>query len=192
MGRPSMAAERTEQIMRATGRCLRKFGLAGTTLERVSEESGLSRSHVRHYVGNRDDLLRGFASWLYTGYESEFTGAVQKADPPAKLPIVLDYLFGTGFLPISDDDTVIRELITAGITDERIRSIMQTQYLRAVEAIEEALTAEYPDATAAKRRSAAYGLWCLALGNSTMAELQLPVANGGLVRTAAETILAQL
>ena len=187
-----MATERTEQIMQATGRCLRNYGLAGTTLERVAEESGLSRSHVRHYVGNRDDLLRGFASWLYTGYESEFTGAVQTADPPAKLPIVLDYLFGSGFLPISDDDTVIRELITAGITDERIRSIMLTQYLRAVEAIEEALAAEYPEAPAAERRSAAYGLWCLALGNSTMAELHLPVANGGLVRSAAATILAQL
>ena len=187
-----MATERTEQIMQATGRCLRKYGLAGTTLERVSEESGLSRSHVRHYVGNRDDLLRGFAPWLYTGYESEFIGAVQKADAPAKLPIVLGYLFGSGFLPISDDDTVIRELITAGITDERIRSIMQEQYLRAVEAIEEALAAEYPEAPAAKRRTAAYGLWCLALGNSTMAELQLPVASGGLVRTAAEALLAQL
>jgi hypothetical protein len=35
-------------------------------------------------------------------------------------------------------------------------------------------------------------VWCLALGNSTMAELRLPVANGGLARTAAETILAQL
>src|SRR5690349_658791 len=153
MGRPSMATERNEQIMRATGRGLRRYGLAGTTLERVSEESGLSRSHVRHYVGNRDDLLRGFASWLYTGYESEFAGAVQKADPPAKLPIVLDYLFGSGLLPLSEDDTVIRELIAAGIIDERIRSIMQTQYLRAIEAIEEAIAAEYPAAPAAKRRS---------------------------------------
>ncbi|WP_213008069.1 TetR/AcrR family transcriptional regulator [Paractinoplanes toevensis] len=192
MGRPSMAAERTEQIMQATGRCLRKNGLAGTTLERVSEESGLSRSHVRHYVGNRDDLLRAFASWLYTGYESEFTGAVAEAEGPAKLPIVMDYLFGSGFLPISDDDTVIRELITAGITDERIRSILQAQYLGAVETIEEALAAEYPDAPALRRRSAAYGLWCLALGNSTMAELQLPIAGGGLVRTAAESLLDQL
>ena len=192
MGRPSMAAERTEQIMQATARCLQKNGLAGTTLERVSEESGLSRSHVRHYVGNRDDLLRKFADWLYTGYRAEFIGRIAAAESREKLPIAMDYLFSSGFLPISDDDTVIRELITAGITDERIRSIMQTQYLRAVAAIDEALAAEYPDAPATKRRSAAYGLWCLALGNSTMAELQLPVANGGLVRTAAETILAQL
>ncbi|BBH71428.1 hypothetical protein ACTI_81130 [Actinoplanes sp. OR16] len=192
MGRPSMAAERTEQIMQATARCLRKSGLAGTTLERVAEESGLSRSHVRHYVGNRDDLLRGFANWLYTGYEAEFIDKIAGAADREKLPIAMDYLFSTGFLPIGDDDTVIRELITAGITDESIRGILQTRYTQAVQAVEEALAAEYPASSPGARRSVAYGLWCLALGNSTMAELQLPVASGGLIRTAAEGLLERL
>jgi AcrR family transcriptional regulator len=192
VGRPSMAAERTEQIMQATARCLQKHGLAGTTLERVAEESGLSRSHVRHYVGNRDDLLRAFANWLYTGYEAEFTGKIAAAPDREKLPIAMDYLFSSGFLPIGDDDTVIRELITAGITDESIRATLQERYLQAVQAVEQALTAEYPGASSGARRSVAYGLWCLALGNSTMAELQLPVASGGLIRTAAEQLLERL
>ncbi|XVU21113.1 TetR/AcrR family transcriptional regulator [Actinoplanes sp. CA-054009] len=191
MGRPSLVAERTEQIMQATGRSLRKYGLAGTTLERVSEESGLSRSHVRHYVGNRDDLLRAFTTWLYAGYETEFVGKIAQAGPGAKLPHAMDYLFRTGFVP-SDDDTVIRELVTAGITDESIREVLQTRYLQAVSTIEDALADEYPDAAPAARRSVAYGLWCLALGNSTMAELQLPVASGGLVRTAADALLERL
>lgn len=192
MGRPSMAAERTEQIMQATARCLQKNGLAGTTLERVSEESGLSRSHVRHYVGNRDDLLRKFADWLYTGYEAEFIGRIAAAESREKLPIAMDYLFSTGFLPIGDDDTVIRELITAGIADERIRGTMQVHYTQAIQSVEDALAAEYPEASPGARRSVAYGVWCLAMGNSMMAELQLPVASGGLVRAAAEALLERL
>ncbi|MEU8243023.1 TetR family transcriptional regulator [Actinoplanes missouriensis] len=192
MGRPSMAAERTEQIMQATGRCLRKNGLAGTTLERVAEESGLSRSHVRHYVGNRDDLLRGFAGWLYTGYQAEFIDRIAAAPDREKLAIMMDYLFSSGFLPISDDDTVIRELITAGIADEGIRSTMQDHYTRAIQAVEDAIAAEHPEVTSGARRTVAYGLWCLAMGNSMMAELQLPVASGGLVRTAAEALLEKV
>ncbi|WP_198170474.1 MULTISPECIES: TetR/AcrR family transcriptional regulator [Actinoplanes] len=187
-----MAAERTEQIMQATARCLQKHGLAGTTLERVAEESGLSRSHVRHYVGNRDDLLQKFANWLYSGYEAEFIGRIAGADGRDKLPIVMDYLFSTGFLPISDDDTVIRELITAGIADERIRVVMQTHYTQAIQSVEDALAAEHPEASPGARRAVAYGLWCLAMGNSMMAELQLPVASGGLVRAAAESLLERL
>ncbi|MEV6342686.1 TetR family transcriptional regulator [Actinoplanes sp. NPDC051851] len=192
MGRPSMAAERTEQIMRATGRCLGKHGLAGTTLERVAEESGLSRSHVRHYVGNRDDLLRKYANWLFTGYEAEFIGRIAKAPEREKLPIAMDYLFSSGFLPISDDDTIIRELVAAGVADESIRATMQGHYSQAIQSVEEAVGAEYPSASPGARRSAAYGLWCLAMGNSMMAELRLPVASGGLVRTAAESLLEQL
>lgn len=192
MGRPSMATERTEQIMQATARCLQKNGLAGTTLERVAEESGLSRSHVRHYVGNRDDLLRRFADWLYTGYEAEFIGRIAGAESREKLPIAMDYMFSSGFLPISDDDTVIRELITAGIADERIRGTMQGHYTQAIQAVEDALAAEYPAAAPGARRSVAYGLWCLTMGNSMMAEMQLPVASGGLVRAAAEALLERL
>jgi len=187
-----MAAERTEQIMQATGRCLQRHGLAGTTLERVSEESGLSRSHVRHYVGNRDDLLRAFAHWLYTGYEAEFIGKVAEAPAREKLPIVMDYLFSSGFLPVSDDDTVIRELITAGIADDSIRATMQAHYSHAVQAVEDAVAAEHPGASPSARRTTAYGLWCLAIGNSMMAELQLPAASGGLVRAAAESLLERL
>ncbi|MDI6103459.1 TetR family transcriptional regulator [Actinoplanes sp. NEAU-A12] len=192
MGRPSMAAERTEQIMRATGRCLQKHGLAGTTLERVSEESGLSRSHIRHYVGNRDELLRKFTTWLYTGYEAEFIRKIAAAADREKLPIVMDYLFSSGFLPISDDDAVIRELITAGIADDGIRATMQVHYTSAVQAVEDAVAAEHPAASPGARRTTAYGLWCLAMGNSMMAEFQLPAASGGLVRAAAEALLERL
>ncbi|SHN20125.1 TetR/AcrR family transcriptional regulator [Cryptosporangium aurantiacum] len=192
MGRPSRAAERTEQIMQATGRCLRTYGLVGTTLERVAEESGLSRSHVRHYVGNRDDLLRSFATWLYTGYEAEFVRAVAESEARDKLPLTMDYLFGQGIMPTSDDDTIIRELVTAGLTDTSVRTILQGKYQEAVDTIGDALAAEYPTATPAALRSTAYGLWCLALGNSMIGDLGLPVASGGLVRTAADALLDQL
>lgn len=192
MGRPSMATERTEQIMRAVARCLREYGLAGTTLERVAEESGLSRSHVRHYVGNRDALLRSFATWLYTGYEAQFITKVTEAEPADRLPTAMDYLFGPDFLDTSDDDTVIRELITAGLTDESILATLQKRYMEPVQMLENALEIAYPHATAAARRSVAYGVWCLALGNSMMADMRLPIAGGGLSRTAAEALLTPL
>ena len=57
MGRPSLAAERTEQIVAAATRCVLRDGIASTSLERISEESGFSRSHIRHYVSSRDSLM---------------------------------------------------------------------------------------------------------------------------------------
>ncbi|MGH3225487.1 MAG: TetR/AcrR family transcriptional regulator, partial [Streptosporangiaceae bacterium] len=52
-----MAATRREQILDAVTRCVAEYGLEGTTLERVAEASGFSRGHIRHYVGNREEML---------------------------------------------------------------------------------------------------------------------------------------
>ena len=58
MPRPSAKKERTEEILYAFERCVVKYGVEGATLERLAEESGLRRSLIRHYMGNRDDLIK--------------------------------------------------------------------------------------------------------------------------------------
>jgi len=58
MPRPSVKKERTEEILRAFERCAARYGVEGSTLERLADESGLRRSLIRHYVGNRDDLIK--------------------------------------------------------------------------------------------------------------------------------------
>ena len=57
MPRPSVKTERTAEILDAFERSVARFGVEGSTLERIAEEAGLRRSLLRHYVGNRDDLL---------------------------------------------------------------------------------------------------------------------------------------
>jgi AcrR family transcriptional regulator len=192
MGRPSRAAERTEQIMAATRTCLRVHGLAGTTLERVAKESGLSRSHVRHYVGNREDLLRSFSDWLFTGFENELAVVAAAAPPEERLEAVLEWLFGTGFLPVSDDDTVVRELITAGLSDETLRAGLQTRYEHAVKMIASVVRASAPMTTPKQAGVLAYGIWCLALGNSTMAEIGLSEATRATPRRVAESLVTAM
>lgn len=81
MGRRSLAAERRQQVLEAASRCLARNGLAGTTLEKIAEESGLSRSHVRHYVGNRDDLLLALVDWVQERDDRAFAAAVEEAPP---------------------------------------------------------------------------------------------------------------
>ena len=62
MPRPSLKGERTEEILAAFERCVVRDGVTGATLERVADEVGLQRSLVRHYVGNRDELVAALIS----------------------------------------------------------------------------------------------------------------------------------
>lgn len=58
MPRPSVKKERIEEILQAFEHCVAQYGVEGSTLERLAEEAGLRRSLIRHYVGNRDDLIK--------------------------------------------------------------------------------------------------------------------------------------
>lgn len=62
MARPSVKAERTEEILVAFEQCVALYGVEGATLERLASQSGLQRSLVRHYMGNRNDLINALVS----------------------------------------------------------------------------------------------------------------------------------
>lgn len=93
MPRPSVKKERTEEILNACQCCVARYGLEGATLERIAEESGLQRSLVRHYVGNRDDLIMAvLARFLDDSNRqmAELESYLPKADADK---VLIDYLF---------------------------------------------------------------------------------------------------
>ncbi len=58
MGRPSKKAERAAEILDTYETCIAKYGIEGTTLERLANEAGMARALIRHHAGNRDDLIK--------------------------------------------------------------------------------------------------------------------------------------
>ena len=97
MPRPSVKAERTEEILDAFERCVARFGVEGSTLERIAEEAGLRRSLLRHYVGNRDDLLDALVARFLdrSGRESDALFAALPAE--GRADALIDFLFDESY-----------------------------------------------------------------------------------------------
>lgn len=57
MPRPSMQDQRSEEILDAYLTCVARFGLEGATQERIAAEAGVKRPLLRHYLGNRDQMV---------------------------------------------------------------------------------------------------------------------------------------
>jgi AcrR family transcriptional regulator len=57
MPRPNLSSTRRPQILDAFSTCIARYGLEGTSLERIAAEAGMKRTILRHYVGNRDNLV---------------------------------------------------------------------------------------------------------------------------------------
>lgn len=187
MARPSVAAERTQQIIDATIRTIATHGITGTTLDRIAEEAGMSRGHVRHFVGNRDALLAVTARSFYFGDDEG------SAILPARVSSVgdaIDYLFGEEFAAPGSENAVVFGLIEAGRTDPAIAAILEQAYTGAEETIRNLLAAERPDLSPAVRAHLAYGLVSMALHNVFMNDIQASDTRTADARAAAEWMLA--
>jgi AcrR family transcriptional regulator len=108
MGRPSLAEERRPQLLEAYAECLVRYGVHGTTLDRVAKQAGVTRGLVRHYLGNRDEVIHALGDWARQGFLAWFdeVSSLHAADDgegvlldmwmvqqPRQLVAVLDALF---------------------------------------------------------------------------------------------------
>lgn len=107
MGRPSLAEERRPQLLEAYADCLVRYGVEGTTLDRVAKQAGVTRGLVRHYLGNREEVIRALGDWARDGFLAWFDEVAERspgddaqtlldmvgAKQPERLVAVVDALF---------------------------------------------------------------------------------------------------
>ena len=93
MPRPSVKAERTEEILDAFERCIARFGVEGATLERIAEEAGLRRSLLRHYVGNKDDLLSALVDRFVARSKERNASFFNMLPNTQRAETMIEYLF---------------------------------------------------------------------------------------------------
>lgn len=191
MGRPSLAAERREQILDAVTQCIGELGIEGTTLERVAEASGFSRGHIRHYLGNRDDMLTQFQHRLSARYVQRMRIISESAEPGQRGMALVRLLFGKEWSP-SQDNAAINALFWAAARDEQVRASLRATYMAMERTVASGLRADYPDAPAAECASTAYGLLSLAFGHSSLLELSYPAARQRTAAVVAQQMLDRL
>lgn len=191
MGRPSLEAVRTAQIVEAAARCISSNGVKGATLEQIASEAGLSRGHVRHYVGNRTSLLDRVVDAAAEPYRSRLAEIAAIEEPASRLDALLDHLYGRDWEP-GEDSVLLTALLLGAQQDERLRARMSGIYRQLHRAITAALA---KDAAAEQRstcESVAYSLMCLAYGSSVMGELSVVRRRAPMAREAARALIASL
>jgi AcrR family transcriptional regulator len=169
--------------------CIVEYGLAGTTLERIAEKSGLSRPLVRHHVGNRDDILsaaidRSFQSYIDTVREFE------KLPGQERLSAWLDVSVYPGGFP-REAMVIFNELIAYAHHNEGVRERIQHGYEYLLSFLTGALTEMFPDADEQRVYETAIGI--AHIGDQAERWASLGVEeHRAAARTAAESLLRNL
>lgn len=190
MGRPPKFEERNEEIMQAFEACVLRKGLPATTLADVAEESGLPRSLVRYFMGNRDDMVDRLIERLMMLAQTRLD-AVRDEAGETSLARLLDTCFGVVFAD-QRSNALMGELWYLARTDAHIRERLNGVYAYALGLIAEAIAREMPAVTAAERDAAAFGIISLALGETALNDFGLTMPTGTSLRAQAAAIVARL
>lgn len=189
MARPDLSAERSEQILDAFSRCVARSGLDSASLEEVAGEAGVRRSIIRHYIGNRDDLVAAFLDRLGVRLQrqNDEMRAWFIANPGiGSLP---DYLFQAA---PDDDLPVLESVYSAARRNPAIAARLDTWLQGFVDALGDVLRASFPDADQDAVMTVAYGLAAIYNDHQSMLTLGAPPRHHAMALAAAKVLIASL
>jgi AcrR family transcriptional regulator len=190
MARPSVAVERREQIIEATMTTIAEHGISGATLDRIADTAGMSRGHVRHFVGNRDRLLLDTAIAVFADATGE-PGSILPADVD-DIASALDFLFGVEFLSPDSENAVVLGLVELSRTMPEIADVLTTSYTATRTQLAELVAHAHPNTSDTSCLTVAYGVLTCALGSVFLGDFDADPARMAHSRAAAEALLATL
>lgn len=157
MPRPSVKTERTEEILDAFERCVARYGVEGATLERIAEEAGLRRSLLRHYIGNRDELIDALTTRFIASSDAQVEALYDALPETKRVTALLDLLFDENYSN-NHMALVASALIAAAPSDPALSTQLRDWTHRFIEGLANELQRSFPAAEAAVCFDVAAGL----------------------------------
>ncbi len=179
--------------MEAFGRCLARNGLEATTLDDVAREAGLQRAMIRHYVGNRDALVREATEHLAAQYCSRAARALDAEGDELDVDALLDFFFlGDFVFGMREQDRVVDSLLAAATSDPEARASLRAMYESFDDLVRKHLTRCVPHAEPDRIAPVAWAIVCLAEQNTIMLGLGVPPERSQELREIARGLIDSL
>jgi len=94
MSKADVAAERKDQIVRATVECITKFGYHNFSMQDVARTAGVSKGIIHYYFLNKDELMMSVLDKVAGDIERVLAADMESiTDPKRKMEIFIDVVF---------------------------------------------------------------------------------------------------
>ncbi len=174
MARPDLSKERTGQILDALEHCIARYGLEGSSLELIAEEAGVKRSIIRHYIGNRDELLVALTKRLIERSLALIDLVVAALPRRNRSKVLVDYLFSDDSESSSDSAVALDLLIAMSEQYPTCRELLREFMEQMVAKVAEQLELAHPSTSPKQCWSVANGVLAIVFVADSLAPLSLP------------------
>ena len=127
----------------------------------------MARRMVRHYVGNRSELIDAGVARIIEKFNITVLEAIDSKDPLERFQKALDYIFSEAFnmLPATK---LVAALLPVSLYDEQVQKAVKTLYDSFHLGLDQELSQQFPQADTHLRMQTAYSVMCLSFGGGWM------------------------
>ena len=192
MPRPSLKGVRSTEILTAFASCVARFGLEGATQERIAEAAGVKRTILRHYLGNRDDMIDALIDFVVNDFDAQSHALFDALPNTNRMTALLDFLFGASGRTNPDMVLTFQALVTAADRYPKARKALLAWTQRFIDVVEAELVTAFPSATKNKIAASAHGIVALYFNADSLHPLQPPKSWSRAARAAADMLIDSL
>ena len=192
MPRPSLKQQRSREILEAFVTCVARYGLEGATQDRIAEEAGVRRTLLRHYLGNRDDMVAALGTHVVARFDQltdAFGEALHHSGTPSEL---IDLLFDAGSATDPRLTLVFQALTSAAQTNPQLRDPLRASIERFIALLSGHLRRVFAGQRKPACDAVAHGLAALFMTADSLSPLAPPPAWRTAQRRAAALLIATL
>lgn len=185
MPRPSLRDQRSEEILDAFLTCVARFGLEGATQERIASEAGVKRTLLRHYLGNRDEMISALTAHIVAGFAKHTDMIAQMLAPDGGLEQLIELLFDQH--EASDPRLMLAYQAMVASVDNypEMRAPLLDSLQRFLLVIEAAAQRSHPTCSPDTIRAVAHGISATYVNLDALAPLNPPTDWQAAAKTAA-------
>ncbi|MDZ4722274.1 MAG: TetR/AcrR family transcriptional regulator [Roseiflexaceae bacterium] len=186
-----MATVRREEILAAFERCVARYGIEAS-LEQIADEAGIRRSLIRHYIGNREELVNSLIERITQDYPAHVAAAFLHTDGAHEVQAILDYLFRVELDDNTSDAIIVHVMMTAKERYPQAKNSLLHMFAMFISHLADALARAYPQAPLSQCQQIAYAIFCLAQTNESMLWVGFDQSHNQSARQSAELLLRSL
>lgn len=171
MARPSMAAQRKEEILDALESCILKYGIQATSLENIADTAGVKRTILRHYIGNRDEIICALSKRWRGKYTEQWQQVTDWLPNKNRTIALIEALFTVGSTERVNATIIGEAIFSEAKRLDAIREDQQAIMYEFISFVSASILSDFPEAEPEKINLVSNGIYA----NYLLAESLLPL-----------------
>ena len=174
MPRPSLAAKRKEEILDAFEICILRDSLEATSLENLAKQAKMKRSILRHYIGNRDDIIVALSERYRQYFHVQWQQTIDWLPEENRIPALISILFDERSQTYVERSIVGDALFSQSKRLEKVRQHQLETSRESIGIITQELNKAWPGATEEKCELVATTVYANYMYSESLLPLGLP------------------